>query len=235
MASLSLSLFATAVLATPAAPVISGPTSVTFIQHPRGFRGALSWDAVPTATAYRVYDAHTAAVLATVTAPPYMVYGIQGVVYRRYVVAVDGLGDASPPSNTLAVQTVAPAAPAAPSGYSVLPASAFDLVTSAPPAGTTIVKAEYDAAAFTGDPANLRLLHYTGGAWVDITTSVDTANALVIGETTSFSVFAVMEHTGPEPPTVITPASSLWSLALLVFGATAVAGVALTRRGRHSS
>jgi hypothetical protein len=36
-----------------------------------------------------------------------------------------------------------------------------------------------------------RLFHYTDGAWVDITTSVDEINHVICGTTTSFSPFAV--------------------------------------------
>jgi hypothetical protein len=221
-------LFATTALAAPAAPVISGPTSLSFIQHPLGFRGALSWEPVPTATSYRVYDADSAMLITTVTSPTYTVYGLQNTPYRRYVVAVDGAGNASASSNTLTIRTVAPAPPAPPSGFKMLPTSAFDLITSAPPSGKTIVKAEYDPAEVKGDPADLRLLHYTGGAWVDISTSVDTVAHVVIGETTSFSVFAVMEPP-PAPPVVSTPASSPLSIAVLLLVGTVAAGVALAR------
>jgi hypothetical protein len=191
LACLALGVTATVALAVPSAPVISGPTSVQFIYHPRGFRGAIGWDAVPSAVSYRIYDADTSMWISTVATPTYMVYGLQGVVYRRYVVAVDSAGDTSPPSNTIDIQETAAVAPAAPAGFDVLPTSVFDLSTSAPPSGKSVVKVPYDSAEVIGDPADLRLLHYTGGAWEDISTSVDTVNKYVIGETSSFSVFAV--------------------------------------------
>jgi len=41
------------------------------------------------------------------------------------------------------------------------------------------------------DEANLKLFHYEGGAWVDVTTSLDTANNTLCGQVSSFSPFAV--------------------------------------------
>ncbi len=98
----------------------------------------MSWQPVDTATEYRVYDADSAMLISTVTTPTHMVYGLQSTPYRRYVVAVDSVGDTSPPSNTLEIQTVAPAAPAPPASFTVLPGSVFDLLTSAPASGTAL-------------------------------------------------------------------------------------------------
>jgi hypothetical protein len=224
---------ASAALAAPVAPVISGPTSLKFIHHPLGFSGAVTWSPVPTAVSYRVYDADTSTLLSTVTGTTHWVYGLQGTPYRRYVVAVDAVGDTSPPSNTLTIQTVAPAPPAAPSGFGILPSSVYDVQTSAAPSGMTVVSVPYDALEVTGDPAALRLFHYTGGSWVDITTSVDTVNKLVIGSTSSFSPFAVMQSNGT--PVTSVPASSPWSLALLAMGGVAVLGCGLALGARRGS
>lgn len=204
LACVEVVLSATATFAAPAAPVISGPTDLQFISHPLGFRGLISWPAVDTATSYRVYDANTATLIVTVPTPGYMIYGSQGVLYRRYVVAVDAVGDTSPPSNTLEIQSVAPVAPAAPTGFEVLPSSVFDLQTSAPPATAATVRVPYDPLEVVGDPADLKLLHYTATGWTDITTSVDTVAGRVIGETLGFSVFAVMEPVEVIPVTLDT-------------------------------
>src|SRR5262249_437596 len=40
---------------------------------------------------------------------------------------------------------------------------------------------------------NLRLFHYQGGAWVDVTTSLSTATSTICGSVTSFSPFAIFE------------------------------------------
>ena len=198
-AIIAAAVFATSAIAAPVAPVISGPTDLKFIQHPLGFRGAIGWASVPTATAYRVYDADSSALISTVTTPTYMVYGLQNTTYRRYVVAVDSIGGASPPSNTLSIRTVAPVAPAAPAGFDSLPSSVFDLRTSSPPSGMVPVAAQYDPDELTVDPSELKLLHYSNGAWVDISTAVDVENDLVLGSTDSFSVFAVVQPNGSEP------------------------------------
>jgi len=203
---LTVGLSVSTAFGAPVAPVISGPTAVQFISHPLGFRGAISWDPVPTATSYRVYDADTALLISTITTPTYMVYGMQGTLYRRYVVAVDGAGDASPPSNTLGIQAVAPVVPALPAGFDLLAGSVFDLQTSAPPAGSATVKVPYTLEQVAGDPADLRLLHYGESGWEDITTSVDTVGQYVNGVTSSFSVFAVMEPTDV-PVTFVTTTS----------------------------
>lgn len=204
LACLAIGLFPTVALAAPAAPEISGPTDLRFISHPLGFRGTVSWPSVDTATEYRVYNADTAVLIATVTNPTFMIYGMQGVVYRRYVVAVDAGGNTSLPSNTLDIQTVAPIAPAAPAGFEALPSSIFDIQSSSPPEGPVAVQVPYDPAEVEGDPTNLRLLHFTGSSWVDITTSVDTVGFRVIGETPSFSVFAIMQPVPAVPVTLDT-------------------------------
>jgi hypothetical protein len=47
------------------------------------------------------------------------------------------------------------------------------------------------------DESQLKLLHYENGAWVDITTSVDTTTNTVCGLTTSFSPFLVAQKRYP--------------------------------------
>lgn len=213
LACLAVGLTATPALAVPAAPAISGPTDLRFISHPLGFRGTVSWQAVDTAVEYRVYNADTTTLIATVTTPTFVIYGMQSVVYRRYVVAVDAGGNASPPSNTLDIQTVAPIAPAAPTDFTPLPSSVFDILTSSAPEGPVVVEVPYDLAEVEGDPANLRLLHYTESGWVDITTSVDTVGLRVIGETPSFSVFAIMQPVLPVPVTLDTTTTLVGSIS----------------------
>lgn len=47
---------------------------------------------------------------------------------------------------------------------------------------------EADAIAFVGNEANLKLYHWDGTAWIDVTVlPVDTANNLITGEVTSLS------------------------------------------------
>jgi uncharacterized repeat protein (TIGR03803 family) len=76
----------------------------------------------------------------------------------------------------------------------------YDISTSAQFSGPVNVCISYPAGAFS-NPNNARLFHYQNGAWVDVTTSVDTANNLICGTVTSFSPFAIFE---PNQPPVIT-------------------------------
>ena len=52
---------------------------------------------------------------------------------------------------------------------------AFDIVTTAAFIGNVTVTMPYDPANLQGDAVNLKLFHYTGGQWVDITGTVDAA------------------------------------------------------------
>lgn len=66
----------------------------------------------------------------------------------------------------------------------------YDITTTASFGGSVTVCLSYPSST-TGD---LRLLHYEGGAWVDVTTSVDLVARLVCGETTSLSPFVVATY-----------------------------------------
>ena len=71
----------------------------------------------------------------------------------------------------------------------------FDISTTATFSGPVTLAINYDPAQFqsdinpTGPPPVL--LHFDHGQWVNVTTSVDTINHIVFGQTTSFSPFAV--------------------------------------------
>jgi len=215
-----IGLSASVAVAAPVAPVISGPTSVQFSYHPSGFRSAVVWDPVPTAVEYRIYNADTLVLIGTNYEPSAMIYGMQGFLYHHYVVAVDAAGNTSPPSNVVDIQTSAPLPPAAPAGFAVLPTTVFDLRTSTAPAVEIPIKIPYTAAEVTGDPGDLRLMHYTGSAWEDVTTSVDTTSSFVNGVASPSSVFAVMESDGTEPPAAVattTPSTDQVSLATTTF------------------
>jgi len=49
----------------------------------------------------------------------------------------------------------------------------------------------YGTTTFAGTP---QLFHFEGGAWTDVTTSVDPVNGIACGAVTSFSPFALMER-----------------------------------------
>ena len=61
---------------------------------------------------------------------------------------------------------------------------------------------EYDPAAFA-TPQSVRLLHYTGGSWTDVSSSGDPANGEVCATVSTFSPFALAQSTAPitdQPP-----------------------------------
>lgn len=68
----------------------------------------------------------------------------------------------------------------------------YDLSTTAVFSGMATVCVSYSPASFT-NPSNIRLLHYQKGAWVDVTTSLDTVHSIVCGSVSSFSPFAVAQ------------------------------------------
>jgi hypothetical protein len=217
-------------MAAPTAPVLTGPTDILFIAHPRGFRATISWVAPPTATRYTLYDGD-GNVLSSFNGPreSAYAYGQISTPYSYYLVAFDADGAASPPSNTIVIQNLTPPTPpAAPSGFTLIGTSWVDATTSSPATGTVSVAMSYDAAWVTGDESQLKLFHYTAGAWHDVTTSVDTVNNVVHGQTSSLSPFALGEPVGG-PANV--PASSDWSLAAAAMAAMVAAGIMLARRG----
>jgi len=86
--------------------------------------------------------------------------------------------------------TVAPTTP--PSGFQFGdPPQYYEIETSAILApGTSVTMCfSYAGIDFGGDTP--RLFHYVNGAWVDITTSVDTTTQTLCGSASSFSPFAI--------------------------------------------
>jgi len=91
-------------------------------------------------------------------------------------------------------------APAVPpeSGYSIgSPAIYYDVSTTAAlaPGSAATLCFNYAGINFGGNTP--RLLHYEGGVWKDITTSVDSATTTVCGVTTSFSPFTIVGSAAP--------------------------------------
>ncbi len=86
----------------------------------------------------------------------------------------------------------------APSGFQVAGANAaFDLTTTGTFAGGVQVCVPYDETL--SNELALRLLHFHGGVWSDITEadSPDTVNNRICGSTDSFSLFAVASDVAP--------------------------------------
>lgn len=90
--------------------------------------------------------------------------------------------------------TTRAAGPAPPAGFQLgVPPTCFELSTTAVFTGTVAVCLDYTGVSFV-DETQLRLLHFESGAWVDITTSLDTAQDVLCGATTSLSPFLVAER-----------------------------------------
>lgn len=87
--------------------------------------------------------------------------------------------------------------PDVPAGFQLgSPAVYLNLDSSATFNGDVEVCIDYNEVGFNS-PADLILLHYTGGAWEDITSIVDVADEQICGYTDSFSPFIVVKS---EPP-----------------------------------
>ena len=70
------------------------------------------------------------------------------------------------------------------------PPVVYNITTTAAFTGTVSVCLVYPEASFPS-AASLSLLHYQGGSWVDVTTSVDTTTHTACGQVTNFSPFVV--------------------------------------------
>ncbi len=79
-------------------------------------------------------------------------------------------------------------------GYKFVPTSAttcYEVTTSASYSGNVMLCYEYDPAGMVGPESNLEMFHYDGADWVDITSSIDEANNIICGQTTSLSPFVI--------------------------------------------
>lgn len=72
----------------------------------------------------------------------------------------------------------------------------YDVSTTATFSGQVTVCINYDQSQVAGPESDLKLHHYVGTGFVDVTQSVDPANDNICGKTTTLSVFAVMEPAG---------------------------------------
>lgn len=86
--------------------------------------------------------------------------------------------------------------PAVPTGFQLGdPADYFEISTTATFSGNVEVCITYDETAYDPPETAIRLLHFTAGAWSDITTSLDDVANIVCGTTSSFSPFALATRT----------------------------------------
>jgi hypothetical protein len=113
------------------------------------------------------------------------------------VVVEPGLGVAltfaavTTPGGTTA--TTSPTGPQPPTGFRLgSPSIYYDIVTEAVFSGQIQVALNYGGVSYRNEKA-LRLFHYENGAWVNVTTSVDTANKVIHGIVSSLSPFVIAE------------------------------------------
>jgi hypothetical protein len=144
----------------------------------------------------------------------------------------------APGETTVTISTSGPGS----SGFSFgSPAQYVDISTTATFTGSVTVCLSYAGVTFggSGTPA---LYHYSGGAWHDITTSVDTLNQIICGTTSSLSPFVVGLPTRtpmptPAPTRTPTPAPAGPGAQTITFGlpASGLAGSTLALAGVATS
>jgi hypothetical protein len=87
-------------------------------------------------------------------------------------------------------------APSPPAGFRVgRPPIFYDIVTTATFAGGVTVCIDY-STSMVSNPSRVRLFHYQGGAWVNVTTSNDTVKRIICGNVTSLSPFGLFVPRG---------------------------------------
>jgi uncharacterized delta-60 repeat protein len=88
--------------------------------------------------------------------------------------------------------------PAPPSGFNLGdPPTYYDLTTTAAYSGSIMVCISYTGISFA-DESSLRLFHFEGDVWADVTTSLDTGTDVICGSVTSLSPFAIFEPVSGE-------------------------------------
>jgi hypothetical protein len=74
----------------------------------------------------------------------------------------------------------------------------YEITTTAAISGIHSVCMAYDASQ-VNPGASLQLMHYVGGAWANITTSIDFIHSVICGATAAFSPFAIMQSSSANP------------------------------------
>jgi len=126
--------------------------------------------------------------------------------------------------------TISDTGPSIPSGFA-LASQYFDIMTTAVYPGSIKICLPYNEAT-VGSEDNLKLMHWNGTAWEDVTTSLDTVNNVICGNVLSLSIFAVMERfeNGTSIPTM-----SEWGMIIFMVFAGLGAVVHLRRQKRANS
>ena len=92
---------------------------------------------------------------------------------------------------TMTTSTENPVDPT-PSDFYVIEGNFIEITTTANYGGLITVGISYDEAQ-VGDEESLRLFHWNGAEWEDVTTSVDTVENILYGQVTSLSPFFIGE------------------------------------------
>ena len=87
-------------------------------------------------------------------------------------------------------------APSLPTGFNLI-GTYYDISTDVSFTGPIEVTLPYDESEVQGNEADLKLFHWNGTSWEDVTVSVDTTNNKITGETTSLSPFAIAMSSPP--------------------------------------
>jgi hypothetical protein len=82
---------------------------------------------------------------------------------------------------------------APPTGFTLgAPPTYYDISTSATFTGAIELCINYSGSTY-GNENSLKLFHYESGAWLDVTTSLDTVSNVICGQVTSLSPFVIVE------------------------------------------
>jgi hypothetical protein len=93
-------------------------------------------------------------------------------------------------STTLTASAIGPAPPAG-FGFVGLPPTYYDIATTAAVTGPIQVCINYTNRPFAPPETDLKIFHYEGGSWVDVTTTLDTGANVICGSVMSLSPFAI--------------------------------------------
>jgi hypothetical protein len=74
----------------------------------------------------------------------------------------------------------------------------YEINTTASISGVHSICMAYDPSQ-VGPVGSLALMHYTAGAWANITTSNDPGDSVICGATATFSPFAIMQSSSAPP------------------------------------
>jgi LPXTG-motif cell wall-anchored protein len=134
-------------------------------------------------------------------------------------------------TTSVTVSTTEPAP--SPSGFNLI-GLYYDVSTTATFSGKIKVTLPYDESQVTGSEADLRLFHWEGGAWKDVTVlPVDAVNNLITGEVTSLSPFGVGSPSGSGGSIPSTGYNTYW-LLIIAISLMGSGGYLLLRRKRFN-